>query len=524
MSLRARILAGSAAIALVLVVAAFVVARITEAHLVERVDAQLGTRADGDEVTNTVVGRAGGAHCEARLTPGAEPPSEPCIATGDATGSNTMPEQEASSDGEAGADEVCRWEDAGAPASGELAVRYELYRSLNPFVVSVVTETGVEPEIQPQGDAPVPAIDRGVAIEAAASGEPFTTGSENSDTRFRARAVTNQVTGEVYVLSQSLADVDATIGRLIAVEVAATLAILAALGLVAWWVNRHGIRPVERMTATASAIAAGDLSHRVPQVDYGTEAGRLGSALNQMLARIEHAFDERTRSEGRLRQFVADASHELRTPVTTIRGYSELYESGGLATDDELSEAMRRTRQEALRMGNLVDDMLLLARLDEGRDLDRSRVDLAALVSDAGRDARAVDPDRVVVTTTDGPLEVMGDSDRLRQVIANLVGNASVHTPAGTPVHVTVASDNGDARVVVADEGPGIDAANRSRIFERFYRADRSRSRASGGAGLGLSIVEGVVAAHGGRLEVDDRPGGGARFTVWLPQHRPATD
>jgi two-component system OmpR family sensor kinase len=320
----------------------------------------------------------------------------------------------------------------------------------------------------------------------------------------------------VLVVATQREDVDAAIARLVRVEVAATAAIVAILGLVTWWVLRLGVRPIKQMTHTASGIAAGDLSQRVPEGVSGTEAAELGTALNQMLGRIEEAFEEKARSEERLRRFVGDASHELRTPVTTIRGYAELYRTGGLA-GDELDEAMRRTEQEATRMGALVDDLLLLARLDQGRPLEREPVALGLLAEDAVRDARAVDPERPIVANVTRDVSVLGDDGRLRQVLANLVRNAMVHTPAATPIAITV--DRVDRRAVleVRDEGPGMNAEVASKAFERFYRADPSRVRSSGGTGLGLAIVQAIVTAHDGTVALETEPGRGTTAHIELP-------
>ena len=387
--------------------------------------------------------------------------------------------------------------------------------------------TSFEPNVH-EG-APKPTIGHGVASSSAHASEPFTALSTDSDLRYRALADVSTESGNIVVVALPLDDLDASVDRLIAVEVTATLAVLGVLGLVAWWVIHLGVRPVKQMTATATAIAAGDLSPRVPEADSGTEAGQLGRALNLMLGRIERAFDQRTRSEHQLRQFLADASHELRTPVTTIRGYAELYQAGGLAAPPELDEAMRRTGQEAVRMGALVDDMLLLARLDQGRPLQSAPVDVAVLVADAGRDAGVVDPERTISVDADGPLMVRGDGDRLRQVIANLVGNALVHTPAGTPVDITASiSDAGDRAVVaVVDHGPGMSDDAVAHAFERFYRADRSRSRAragtiprsghGGGSGLGLAIVHAIVTSHGGTVTLTSAEGEGTTARVELP-------
>ena len=314
-----------------------------------------------------------------------------------------------------------------------------------------------------------------------------------------------------------MTSVDEAMRGLITVALIAAAVILAVLALVAWWVIHLGVRPVKVMTSTATSIARGDLSARIPHADIRTEAGELGAALNEMLARIEQAFDERTRAEDRLRQFVADASHELRTPVATIRGYAELYRAGGLDRAESLDDAMRRTEHEAIRMGSLVDDLLDLARLDQGRPMEISTVDLAQLVLDAALDARATDPSRTVDTAVDGPVNVRGDEQRLRQVIANVVGNALVHTPPGSPVELRTFVEGPHAVVEVTDHGPGMTPEAAARAFERFYRADPARSRHRGGSGLGLSIVEATVKAHGGSATLSAGPGAGTTVRIALP-------
>jgi two-component system OmpR family sensor kinase len=305
--------------------------------------------------------------------------------------------------------------------------------------------------------------------------------------------------------------------RLVLVEVAVTLFVLAVLAVVAFWVLRLGVRPVKEMTATATAIAEGDLSHRVPVAPARTEAGQLGAALNTMLGRIETAFEARAASERRLRQFVADASHELRTPLTTIRGYAELYRQGGLEDREALDQAMRRTEQEALRMGGLVDDLLLLARLDQGRPLGKAPIDLGVLAVDACSDAQVVAPDHRVVADVQPDVIVEGDEPRLRQVVHNLVRNAVVHTPAGTSVQVQVSVVAGRAALEVRDDGPGMDPDAVAHAFERFWRADTSRARVSGGSGLGLSIVQAIVEAHGGHVSLSSTQGVGTTVRVDLP-------
>jgi two-component system OmpR family sensor kinase len=282
-------------------------------------------------------------------------------------------------------------------------------------------------------------------------------------------------------------------------------------------VVRLGLRPLERMGRTAEAIAGGDLSQRVSPATPRTEIGRLGLALNSMLSQIESAFAERTQSEQRLRRFIADASHELRTPLTSIRGYAELLRRGAERSPEDSELARRRIEAEATRMSVLVDDMLLLARLDQGRPLERERVDLQAIVRDARADASAVAPARRVTVDAPDRVVVTGDDMRLRQVVGNLVRNALVYTPPETPIEIGLARQNGHAVLTVADHGPGLPPDVGTRVFEPFYRGDAGRSRDRGGAGLGLSIVAAVVAAHEGAVRVSETKGGGATFIVDLP-------
>ena len=262
--------------------------------------------------------------------------------------------------------------------------------------------------------------------------------------------------GGAIAVAQSLRATEHTYRQIVTVEVAAALAVLLTLCMAAWWLLRHGVRPIEQMAVTANAIADGDLSRRVAPAEEKTEVGKLGIALNTMLGQIEGAFEERQESENRLRRFVADASHELRTPLTSIRGYAELWRAGAIETPDEQADAMRRVEHEASRMGRLVDDMLLLARLDEGRPLDLDDVDLGHIAEDATRDARAVEPERPITLSTEDGVVVSGDADRLRQVTANLVANALVHTPPGTQVEVRVRRDGPAAVLEVTDHGPGL--------------------------------------------------------------------
>jgi two-component system OmpR family sensor kinase len=259
-----------------------------------------------------------------------------------------------------------------------------------------------------------------------------------------------------------------------------------------------------------------DLSRRVEPAEPKTEVGRLGLSLNTMLGRIEEAFAEQTRTEEKLRRFLADASHELRTPLTSIRGYSEMFER---AKDDpeDLELAMRRIEDESKRMGVMVEELLVLARLGEGREPERMPVDLARVVDDAVNDARAAAPARDIVLEREETADVLGDDHQLRQVVANLLSNALRHTPDEARIRVTLAADDGRARLSVADDGPGLEPDVAARVFEPFYRADESRARETGGAGLGLAIVAAIVEAHGGAVALDTAPGTGATFAVTLP-------
>jgi two-component system, OmpR family, sensor kinase len=397
-----------------------------------------------------------------------------------------------------------------------------LRRQPTEFYVAVANEQGVvtvEAGGRFRRDAALapdvtPEAVRDHTVARGAELEPFVASAPNGE-QWRVVAVRSQG-GATLLVGAPLGNVTATLRRMQVVLALATLAVLLTLGAVAAWVLRQGVRPLAAMTTTAEAIAGGALSERVTETDERTEAGRLGTALNTMLGRIESAFADRAASEDRLRRFVADASHELRTPLTSIRGYAELYRTGALADEQLLADAMRRVEGEALRMASLVDDLLLLARLDQGRELAREPVRLDSIARDAVADARAVAPEREVGLTA-APVTVVGDEDRLRQVVANLLANALRHTPDHAAVDVDVRMVDGRARLSVADSGPGLDAESASRVFERFYRADSSRASATGGSGLGLSIVQSVVAAHGGRVTLDTAPGEGARFVVELP-------
>jgi two-component system OmpR family sensor kinase len=323
--------------------------------------------------------------------------------------------------------------------------------------------------------------------------------------------------GDSVVFAIPLDEANKTLNNLLVLEIEIGVAVVLATVLLALLIIRLGLRPLEKMGAAAGEIAAGDYSKRVEPATPKTEIGRLGLALNAMLAQIEAAFAQRTASERRLRRFIADASHELRTPLTSIRGYSEMLRRGAEESPHDADLARRRIEEESVRMSALVDDMLLIARLDQGRPLEARPVDLQVIARDAAADARAVAPQREITLDAPDTVIVAGDDTRLRQVVSNLVRNALVHTPPATPVEIAVTTVNGTAHLSVADHGSGLRAEDRDRIFEPFYRADSSRSRDSGGAGLGLSIVNAVVVAHGGRIQVKETNGGGATFDVELP-------
>ncbi|MDP9343622.1 MAG: HAMP domain-containing histidine kinase [Actinomycetota bacterium] len=418
----------------------------------------------------------------------------------------------------------------GGPGNGILSKTYAAFLDSSGKVV--ISKTYCFP-YGCTGNQPSPALPTGLPGSSNAGSSPasrtFTAsaaGTSGPDFRvlaYAAAIVGSDVRGTL-VIAFPLTEINGTLHRLVLVELAVAAGVLVAVGGLGWWAVRVGLRPLDRMAETAGAIAAGDLSQRVEPDDSQTEVGRLGSALNTMLGRIEESFDRQRASEERLRQFVADASHELRTPITSIRGYAELFRRGAAQRPDDLERAMRRIEDEGARMGVLVEDLLLLARLDQGRPLERKPVDLSALAADAVADFRVADPGRPVELVTSGPAVVAGDDVRLCQVIANILDNARQHTPADTPVTVRVGEADGTATIEVADQGPGLPPEEEARVFERFYRGDPSRSRGSGGTGLGLSIAAAIVEAHGGRIAVSTQPGHGATFTVSLPVISPTVE
>jgi two-component system OmpR family sensor kinase len=352
----------------------------------------------------------------------------------------------------------------------------------------------------------------------------FTVAATNGGGRYRVRAsVEPQAKKYVLIVASPLNDVDSTLQRLLRIASIVTGLVLVGIAVLGLWVVRLGLRPLEAIGATASKIAAGDLTQRVARAEDRTEVGRLGLALNGMLGQIESAAKAREASlraleasERKLRRFVADASHELRTPLAAIRAYAELFTRGAADRPADLKRSMSGIRRESERMSVLVDDLLLLARLDEGRPLARDTVALHEVVAEAMETAHAVDPARPVDAELDAAV-VLGDRDRLRQIVDNLLGNIRAHTPAGAPMRIRLYKRDGVAELEVTDSGPGMAPEEAAHAFERFYRADSSRSRASGGAGLGLAIVAAVTEAHGGRASVSSTQGAGATFRIELP-------
>jgi two-component system OmpR family sensor kinase len=421
------------------------------------------------------------------------------------------------------------------------------------FVVAVADADGsfvAEPTNEGfNPDQPLPDLPHLTGSASASDGEhTFTVDAVSGDDQWRVLAVPCQLsdgTAGTVLIAQSLGPVESTVTHVELLSLIIGVVAVVVLAGVGYVVVRASLRPLRAVERTAADIAAGDLSHRVPGAEPHTEVGQLSLALNTMLGEIETAFAARAaseqaarsseqqmrrseaaarESEQRMRRFVADASHELRTPLTSIRGFAELYRQGAARGEEELGRLMRRIEDEAKRMGVLVEDLLLLARLDQERPLVHAPVDLLALATDAVHDARAIDPDRPIsleVGRTDPPPVVTGDEARLRQVLGNLVMNALKHTPAGTPVAVRLATGDGAdglprAILEVADEGPGMPADIAEHVFERFYRADQAR-RHDGSTGLGLAIAAALVVGHGGRISVDTAEGSGATFRVELP-------
>jgi two-component system OmpR family sensor kinase len=356
--------------------------------------------------------------------------------------------------------------------------------------------------------------------EAAREEQDMTLGSAGA-THYRAHFEVLP-DGSKLVVAAPLTEVEASLHHLLLIELLVSLGVVAAIVGLGLWLVRLSLRPLARIEQTAGAIAAGDLSRRIENADERTEVGRLSVALNAMLGQIESAFAERTASEQRLRRFVGDASHELRTPLASVKAYAELFERGARDRPEDLARAMAGIEREADRMGVLVDDLLLLARLDQGRPLERKEIDLTEVAREAVDVARVLEPDRPLDLVAPEPVVVEGDPERLRQVVDNLLANVRAHTPAATPATVSVAQQNGTALLEVADEGPGLTDEQAERVFERFYRGDPARSRSVGGTGLGLAIVAAIARAHDGDVEIERRDGSGVVFRVSMPARQVA--
>jgi len=407
-------------------------------------------------------------------------------------------------------DEAPPPEGPGGPL-GELS----LYAALIDADGAILAERHPETDVRPA----LPDLPEQIRLRPARPELFLTVGSVGGTTRWRVLVTVPRgfprAPDHVVVLAAPTTTVEESLERLVVVEAVAGAGLLAALAVGSWLILRRGLRPLERMAATARTITAGDLSVRVQPADERTEVGQLGLALNTMLGRLEEAFRERDATEQRLRQFLADASHELRTPLTSIQGFAELFRLGADLDEDDLALTMRRIEEETVRMRLLVDDLLLLARLDRTRPAERVPVDLAVLAADACSDAVVADRDRSVTLDAPAPVVVQGDADHLRQAIGNLVTNALRHTPAVTAVEVSARSDDGSGVVVVRDHGAGLDVAGLEHAFDRFWQANPARSAA--GAGLGLAIVAAIAAEHGGTATAANAPGGGARFVLAIP-------
>ena len=345
---------------------------------------------------------------------------------------------------------------------------------------------------------------------------PFTIEGQGNDPDVRAVVQILPTGLGSVVVANSLADVDRTLQRLGFFFLILGLIALTAVGLVSRWIIAISLKPLEQVEETAEAIAGGDLSARLPAAKPDTEVGRLTTALNTMLARIEESFEARVNSESKLRRFVADASHELRTPLTAIRGFAELHRQGAVVGEVNTKELVGRIEKESIRMSTLVEDLLLLARLDQSREMTQEPVDLNTLLTEAVASAKAAGPNHLIeLSLPSAEVFVLGDPQRIHQVVANLLANARTHTPDDSQIKVALDQGIAETIISVSDNGPGLSEDDQERIFERFFRADPSRARTSGeGSGLGLSIVDAVMQAHGGYVSVQSKLGDGATFKL----------
>jgi len=347
--------------------------------------------------------------------------------------------------------------------------------------------------------------------------KPFTIEAPGADFRVVTQVLPSAL-GSV-VVAQSLTDFDKTTHRVGLVLFFIYLLVLIVIAFASRQVIRISLKPLEDVEETAELIAAGDLSARLPDAKPDTEVGRLVLSLNQMLARIEESFAIKEESENKLRRFIADASHELRTPLTAIRGFAELHRQGAVPNGEPTKELLGRIENESVRMGSLVEDLLLLARLDQSRQMEMKPVNLSKVLSECVASARAAGPTHpITISSTIDEAFALGDETRIYQVITNLLTNARVHTPIGTSIEVALDQSDDGLTIAVTDHGNGLSKDDQARIFERFFRVDPSRQRnSSEGSGLGLSIVDAVMRAHGGRVSVTSEDGKGATFTLFFP-------
>jgi len=353
---------------------------------------------------------------------------------------------------------------------------------------------------------------------AATKGKPFTIRPKGSDISTRAVAFVLPSNLGSVVISVSLSSVDKTLHELSLVFLLISVLVLVLIGLISRSLISFSLRPLLQVEVTAAAIAEGDLSARLPELQPSTEVGRLTKSLNTMLGRIEESFAQKNASESKLRRFVADASHELRTPLTAIRGFAELHRQGAVSGEENTRELVGRIEKESIRMGELVEDLLLLARMDESRPMVQEPVDLTHLIAECVASAQAAGPNHLITSDVPDDLYVLGDAKRIHQALANLLANARTHTPQGTAIKVTATSTESEIAISVSDNGPGLSDSDQQRIFERFYRIDPSRARHSGeGSGLGLSIVDAIMRGHGGSVTVDSKLGEGATFVLHFP-------
>jgi two-component system, OmpR family, sensor kinase len=496
LSLRARLLVLLVALAVVgLAVADFASYRALHNYLYDRVDQQLESAID--PVSSFLTVKAGEGEPGRGFGPG--PGTEGGLAGG--------------GEGEGGAGVGANGGPGGpGPGGGLPTTAYGQLRTAGGEVLARTSSRFFGEKV------PTPELPADLEVTTGGAISPVTVAERGGGSEdFRAAAVRVGGAGLVAVVAVPLGDTNATLSHLALIELVVSGAILLALAAAAWWLIGLGLRPLRRMGEVAGQIAAGDLSRRVEPDDERTEVGRLGRSLNAMLAQIEAAFAERAAGERRLRRFLADASHELRTPLASIRGYSELYRIGAARDEESVERAMERIESESARMGGLVDDLLTLARVDEVREPAREPLDLRELLEDARDDARAAAPEREISLTPTGPVPTRADGDALRRVFANLLRNAVVHTPAGTPIELSLAATESWATIEVRDHGPGLPPGDPNAVFERFWRDSASRGRDDGGAGLGLAIVAAIVSAHGGTVDATNPPGGGALLTVRLP-------